>query len=649
MVLRLLMQLQRAPRHWSECEDEANGADCVTLDVKLPAGITARDLQVNLRLRGLQVSAQGTRLLEERFAEEGWLSLDDSYWELADSDAFAAASGTRTSRALRCFLVKNPNFQREPLYCLFESELLPTAESEEADGDEETGAGAAGVSATEACASGAPAPEAATPKVLDVAQCQEATLEGVNTASPVSMQPSIAAEQAQALAQPLVPDSAKSLVLQALAVAGRVPPDDRALAVLLLAPPSGVEEVAAELVALQQAASQEVHVTVAGFGPPHESFVPNAAGGSAKDFRVRQLDARQSESITVCTNDRLDVAYVPAGLLERWYYAWTPVVLAIAGQGGLVVVPGSPAASSGFARASTEAILKSFGCQVLDTGGHDFSCVSGGRGGTLACLHRTYQPLRQLFATLGLDFRPAFPVPVGGREAGHADAQTSSVADAARLACLATGGKSEDAATAAAVAAAEAAAAALAVGSNAVAGAPPGSPPIAPRVVATAALRAARAAGGSEARAVAVAALLGLREGLFSWTPGQPLERHAAEVAGAVCEALALEGAWERLPADDRERRLKCLVRTGGLGRPGEIALALCQALLGVGRPRGGSRLLAALSALRRSARALLAAASLPNLLEESGAEADAFSATVLGGLDMVRLSSLLRDEEEAC
>merc|ERR1719510_2389314 len=106
-------------RTWSEGKDEATDAYCIVFELVLPAGTTSRDLLVELRMRELRVLASGQLLFDDRFAEERWLNVQDSYWEFCP--------GKKTSEnmpVLRYFLVKNAEFQQEPLYCLFESELL---------------------------------------------------------------------------------------------------------------------------------------------------------------------------------------------------------------------------------------------------------------------------------------------------------------------------------------------------------------------------------------------------------------------------------------------------------------------------------------------------------------------------------------------
>merc|ERR1711920_841102 len=105
-------------------------------------------------------------------------------------------------------------------------------------------------------------------------------------------------------------------------------------------------------------------------------------------------------------------------------------------------------------------------------------------------------------------------------------------------------------------------------------------------------------------------------------------------------------GIWTRFSADVRKRKILALACAGGLGRPGECTIALCQALLGVNRPQGKSRLVGALTVLRQVAQILLAQASLPNLLDGGahGDEAAAFCSAALESMNLARLSELLSD-----
>merc|ERR1712000_288722 len=98
--------------------------------------------------------------------------------------------------------------------------------------------------------------------------------------------------------------------------------------------------------------------------------------------------------------------------------------------------------------------------------------------------------------------------------------------------------------------------------------------------------------------------------------------------------ALAESNVWRKFPEEIRRRKIVELTRAGGLQRPGECAIALIQALLGINRPKGGSRLVAALSVLRQVSQILLVAATLPNLLDKSSEEVGTFTHIVLENIN---------------
>jgi len=650
-------------RTWSEGTDEASNACCVVFELFLPAGTTSKDLVVELRMRQLRVLASDQVLFDDIFAEDHWLNVQDSYWE------FSPGQHANESRpVLRYFLLKTEGFQHEPLYCLFQSELFESQRPATQDCFEE-------------CADDCVLPKVAQPSLAGAAPpmtngSAELDTEGLGMPDALEQQgTSLALDPSAIGLAARVPCKGwiSELILQGLGTAGQshVLSERRILLMILMSSPTTFE---AEDYGRLVSKDSQVDVAEVVWGPVDASG--HSRSGHA-GLHICRFDGRSEEAVkTLCKNPP-HAAVVSAGLLESWYYRWAPQLRLLADRGTVVILTdreqsgGSNSSSSSNRKnrasgskrkAIGETILRSLGCNIIGvepSGGRtsedSVSCALASirnEPGSRAALapavavsdddfkelpHQQYFHLRRLLAALGVDFRPLYPAPGGLNEAAAA-------AEAARLAWVVAGSAEEVAGVAAGVAAGEHAAA-VAVEQG---GRCDWSGSI--QAAVSSGVMGVLAAGGADYQAVAVGTLLGLKEGLYTWNPSLPLELHGAQVADVVFLTLVSDKVWVKEFAEHaRRRKIESLVCVGGLKRPGECTIALCQALLGVGRPRDGSRLGAAFGVLRNVAKLLLAEASLPNLLDSNGAEAAAFGNAVMESMNQVRLTHLIGvDSREA-
>eukprot|EP00747_Dinoflagellata_sp_TGD_P003581 gnl/TRDRNA2_/TRDRNA2_109146_c0_seq1.p1 gnl/TRDRNA2_/TRDRNA2_109146_c0~~gnl/TRDRNA2_/TRDRNA2_109146_c0_seq1.p1 ORF type:complete len:481 (+),score=77.24 gnl/TRDRNA2_/TRDRNA2_109146_c0_seq1:191-1444(+) len=408
---------------------------------------------------------------------------------------------------------------------------------------------------------------------------------------------------------------------------------------------AGDAEARADWSIVRQAGSSHVEVFVVGFGGEQESST-----ASASSVQVHRRDGCAGGT-ALLMGLAANIVYMPSKLLEAHYYVLGPPVRLWAERGALVVLSISAQQGGSSSPPCAEAILRILGCRVamhrtaVNLEGEEpmtVLCAQGilqgedpcGPAGAAALPHQRYVTLRRALGALEVDFRPLLEESTRG--------SVPAAAEAARRAWLAMDASEAVAAVAAGVTAGESALAML----------PPdcdGNSRI--QAAVSWGVRGSRQAGASESRAAAVGALLGLQEGLYTWDLLRPLDLHGISVADVVGTTLASEGVWSQSFSQDvRRRKISDLIRAGGLERPGECTIALCQALLGVNRPEEGKRLVAGISILRAVSQILLLQASKPNLLEEKGTEVIEFCNTVLESLNMVRLKARLRqgDEHEA-
>jgi len=415
---------------------------------------------------------------------------------------------------------------------------------------------------------------------------------------------------------------------------------DQGISLCILEADDSFEEVGQDYLSLLHPELKHVDVTVISFAQSskHRSFCQQG-------ITMRRLDGRMGAAAVLESLQHTDFVCIPVGLLERWYYVAPSLVRALAQRGALLFVAELPHCKSD--SVVSAALLHCFGCNVhQDPNSSPFffctdrdSCVPSGKDNDQAnqsCLRddlldSCYVMLRQTLSRQALDFRPLHPSP-------DASDSPRAAAAAAFRGWRATGAAVCDAAVAAGMASGEAALATLlSAGQRG------------PSCIEEAVCKGVQGvleAGGSENRAAAVGALLGLREGMYAWDACRPLENHGAQVASVLGIALVEVGVWRKFPEEIRRKKILELTRAGGLERPGECTIALIQALLGVSRPKGGSRLVAAMTVLRQVSQILLVAATLPNLLDRSSAEVKTFSNLVLENMDMSRLHGLLNDDD---
>jgi len=354
---------------------------------------------------------------------------------------------------------------------------------------------------------------------------------------------------------------------------------------------------------------------------------------------VRRISGRKIDAIlALAERRRPDIAFLPFGILEHRYFAVAPIVCRLAELGTLLIA--APclepwAAVPDASMDSTESALTGLGCQTAapQIEDHQIVCAQGVTEASQSAKRQDlalqrYSHVRAVLASKSFDFRPSHPGP-------EAVDRPHAVALGARLASSATGTDRCLAAIAGAVCAAVVAVTELPSNSSA-------NQRI--QTVVAWGLRVARDGDAEEAQAAAVAALLGLMEGFLAWDCQRPLQLHGAEVAGVVGTTLASEGLWGNFSEEIRFRKIVDLTRAGGLQRPGECTIALCQALLGVNRPEGASRLQGAVNVLRRVASLLFVQAQLPNLVPPHTAQCGAFCAVVLENLNWVRVKARIND-----
>eukprot|EP00927_Polykrikos_kofoidii_P031170 TRINITY_DN26832_c1_g1_i1.p1 TRINITY_DN26832_c1_g1~~TRINITY_DN26832_c1_g1_i1.p1 ORF type:complete len:853 (-),score=157.97 TRINITY_DN26832_c1_g1_i1:405-2648(-) len=304
--------------------------------------------------------------------------------------------------------------------------------------------------------------------------------------------------------------------------------------------------------------------------------------------------------------------------------------------------------------------------------------------------HTCHVPLRrQLSTNLNYDFRPQFQVsgncvgggsasscinspstatattlPVTERRRRRVEAVASAAGEAARLAWQAVAPPSSAglaAAAAAGFAAGEVASSAGWDGADsrqhilwAVVGA-------AVRAVrhASASVIGDGARGGEtdsceDATAAAVGTLLGMKEGIFSYE-GKSLEVFAAELCDWIVAGLVrLEPPlFARLSQQARRQRLQDLVRVGGLERPGECVIALCQGVAGV-RNSGGEvdkeqRFRAVRLVLQRVAALVIGEAFKPNLVSPSGPVVQGFLTAADEFLNLAKVRGVVNGKKSSC
>lgn len=685
--------------NWNEVQDEAHSVSCVELRVPLPVSAKhAKELHVELRQRQLKVFVRGQTVLEDRFAEDGWLDVNLSYWEFLP--------GGGSAPELLYYLMKSDTFQNEPLYCLFESELY--ADTSDDDGEN--------------CPPKSRKPQAfenvygsvrqSNPVSFHSKPCTRGSKSEINDDHVASEEPcgenmrdTIGSEIVDKTSTPTSEsvvsaggryfvDSVKTAT-QCLCAGSKSETIDNHVAseescgenirdtigieiVDKTSTPTSESDVAADsryivdavktaarcLRAGEFSAGQNITIVAITWSDGqaetqenyrelldnHDGLVlvsiaclskPRKKGSVTSDrSEIRIFDGRLAPTATTLLSRHADAVLIPCSALLPWYYLWANVFCDTAFLESMVVVTTTSSLEDEIGRS----VLNAFGCNILATiSGMPSMIVAKGRNNNHSSgesaadtegnmQDRAYLPLRQKLATIGVDFRPLYPTPRNVEV-------PSAASEAASRAWRSAGGSPLQVAVAAGVTAAEVVLVAMRAdgcrGSN-------------QHIQAAVrwSVRGVLKAGGAEYAAAAVGALLGMREGFFSWQRGCNLERHGVHVSNVVCATLAAEGTWSTLSSAIRDRKLTSLCRAGGIGRPGECTIALCQTLLGANRRRGQARLGAATAVLRMVSVLLLAEASLPNMLDVRSVEVAEFSAALFASLDWTLLSALLEAED---
>lgn len=667
---------QAVARFWKELEDEAHNKDCVMLDVPLPRGTTAKDVRAELHLRRLQIFVHGKLFFDDSFAEEKWINLDDSYWEFTESapsdteGVHAAALQTHDGPLFRYFLMKNLDFQQEPLYCLFDTELLPppdlkdedcSDEGESADDDHDNNGDNNDDQNSRGCLHR---------KKEDAQEVRESPLASqedisghrtdhtehnqshanIGTKSYLGCNNENEEPSCAQLNTESMHGTSRSvqIALCALEAAGKneLLRSASPIRFWILEAGLGHSDGRCAGDALIQAGAAYVDIVIIRLnGAPTDSEV------NLSQAHVKELDGRQRVPEELLEMQLPHLIHVPSSVIGNWYHSWAPFLADLVHQGVFLFLSEENETISQVPDTTVaEDILRLLGCNILvpcfttpDALTKYVCCaqgtvskdppffISSGKDADVA--DRVYVHARRQLTAKGLDFRPEYPHP-------GASVEPQAAAEAAYRAWNSMGCSRDGSAVAAGLTAGEVAISVMARTGTA-------HPNSLIQAAVSWGVRCTRKAGGAEHYAAAVGSLLGLREGLFAWDPRCPLDRHGAQVAEVVGMTLAGEDVWVDFSSGVRRQKIMEVTSAGGLRRPGECTIALCQALMGMNRPPGGKRAVAALQVLRQVSQILLAEAMRPNLLDPASIEAKNFWGVVQESLNLPRLQKMLDDHPE--
>lgn len=630
---------------WNEPEDEAHHLDCVHLEVPLKPGTLAQQLRAELHLKSVQIWNLETKetVLDETFAEEGWLSIDDSYWEFDPEGP-----------TLKYFLLKNSNFQQEPLYCLFDSELHgPGAEElerlQEEMGESEDEEDDSQLKRSEQKSKGG----YVNTKEVNKMDTKESSCKLEQDKKPLlkkgfliqKKSEKVHVEEGDQTSNISVSDAWLPWVIRhGASAAGQqqlLCTEKLRVEVILDGPGDNEYDMEFAGFLLAGAPAVEVSVLVGASDAPTKSIGSKVPGLTVQYVRGSYEEYQEK-------TEPAQIAFLSGTAFEQRYYSCVKTARALAERGTFTVVVQRTemckADEVSTSMDTIEVILQHFGCAIAVSASSvatpfsqtcSFVCFHGlsdkvpAPGPDLA--HQLYLPIRRALAASRVDFRPLYPQPPPFGVAK--EAAPKSAADGARHAWLASGSSPAEAAAAAAVTA----------GIVAIASEGEVASVYGIALTVSCAIAAMRdGTGGVEWQAAGVAAWIGMLHGLFAWDPRKPLIQHGAEVANVVGMVLLKEGIWKSFPEDIQRRKIRELICAGGLKRSGECTIALCQALMGENRPKGASRLVGALNVLKAVFNILMAQASLPNLLDPNSVEIKRLCGVVLESLDIGTLEQYL-------
>eukprot|EP00928_Gymnodinium_smaydae_P030359 TRINITY_DN22608_c0_g1_i1.p2 TRINITY_DN22608_c0_g1~~TRINITY_DN22608_c0_g1_i1.p2 ORF type:complete len:283 (+),score=93.33 TRINITY_DN22608_c0_g1_i1:350-1198(+) len=106
-------------------DDEGFMRECVDLEVPVALDVEPKQIRAKLKPGTLELSVAGQEVINDSFADSGWLSVEDSYWEL---ETRKAAGGERR-KFMRYFLYLRADCDKYITDALFAAERARAAEA----------------------------------------------------------------------------------------------------------------------------------------------------------------------------------------------------------------------------------------------------------------------------------------------------------------------------------------------------------------------------------------------------------------------------------------------------------------------------------------------------------------------------------------